>query len=101
MWHNSNFNEVQYDGLVWLSQEGGAKDTTTVQHNVEVEPMKRCKNNENMHMGCMLVLIYESIYTGGVSTKPLATSEGFTSLLRHSQEKNQAAEEEQGPHDQS
>lgn len=33
--------------------------------------------------------------------EPLATCQGVTSLLRHSQEKNQAAEEEQGPQDQS
>lgn len=34
-------------------------------------------------------------------SKPMATGQGFTSLLRHSQEQNQAAEEEQGAHDQS
>lgn len=41
------------------------------------------------------------IYRKCVNRKPMAPSLGFTSLLRHSQEKSQAAEEEQGPHDQS
>lgn len=72
------------------------------QQDVGGELKKRRKNNENMQRRCTLTLIWVVIYSKCLNRKvKLATSQGFTSLLRHSQEKNQAAEEEQGPHDQS
>lgn len=68
------------------------------QHDVggELKTMKTCKD------GATLILMWVVMYSKCINRKvKLATGQGFTSLLPHSQEKNQAAEEEQGPHDQS